>query len=74
VRLAFGDMAPQPVRARAAEQALQGATLDEAGIQNCIAAANEGLTPMDDALASAWYRLEVAPVYLRRLLLQRGGY
>ena len=74
VRLAFGGMAPQPVRAKAAEQALQGASLDEAGIQNCIAATNEGLTPMDDALASAWYRLEVAPVYLRRLLLQRGDY
>ena len=73
-RLAFGGMAPTPKRATASELALQGATLDEAGVQRCVAAVNEGMTPADDALASAWYRLEVAPVYLKRLLLQRGDY
>ena len=73
-RLAFSGMAPKPKRAAAAELALQGATLDEAGVQRCVAVTNEGMTPVDDSLASAWYRLEVAPVYLKRLLLQRGDY
>ena len=34
-----------------------------------LAVATEGLEPPDDALASAWYRRQVAPVHLRRLLL-----
>ncbi len=72
VRIAFGGMAPEPRRAMAAEQALQGASLDESGIQRCLAACTEGMAPADDSLASSWYRNEVAPVYLKRLLLQRS--
>ncbi len=74
VRIAFGGMAPQPRRAKAAEQALQGVSLDESNIQRCIDVCNEGLNPEDDALASGWYRTEIAPVYLKRLLLQRSDY
>jgi len=73
-RIAFGGMAPNPARANAAEAALTGASLDDAGIQRCVDVCNDGLSPEDDSLASAWYRLEVAPVYLKRLLLQRGEY
>lgn len=73
-RVVFGGMAPRPRRARAAEQALEGASLDEAGIQSCLAVANDGMEPVDDALASAWYRQQVAPVYLKRALLQRSEY
>jgi len=73
-RIAFGGMAPTPIRATAAEQALQGAGLDEAGIERCLASCTDGMSPDDDSLASAWYRLEVAPVYLKRLLLQRSDY
>jgi len=73
-RVVFGGMAPTPIRAGAAEQALQGASLDEAGVERCLASCTEGMSPEDDSLASAWYRLEVAPVYLKRMLLQRGDY
>ncbi len=73
-RIAFGGMSARPRRALAAEQALQGASLDEAGIERCISMCNDGLEPQNDALASAWYRAQVAPVYLKRLLLQRGEY
>ncbi|MEX2520331.1 MAG: xanthine dehydrogenase family protein subunit M, partial [Paracoccaceae bacterium] len=69
-RVAFGAMGPTPLRARAVEQALEGARLDEAGIARALSAATEGLEPPDDPLASAWYRREVAPVHLRRLLLE----
>ena len=72
-RIAFGAMAPTPVRARAAEAAIEGATLDENGISRALAAATQGLSPPDDGLASGWYRSQVAPVHLKRLLLGEGS-
>lgn len=72
-RIAFGAMAPTPVRAKAAEAALEGATLDESGIASALAAATQGLSPPDDGLASGWYRSQVAPVHLKRLLLGEGS-
>lgn len=71
-RVAYGAMAPTPVRMPAVEAALQGASLDETGIERALGAAAQGLSPPDDALASAWYRTEVAPVHLKRMLLGEG--
>ncbi len=71
-RVAYGNMAPTPVRASAVERALEGASLDENGISRALQAATEGLTPPTDAFASEWYRREVAPVHLKRLLLGQG--
>ena len=68
-RIALGSMAPTPLRARAAERALEGRSLDAATIGAAAAAAAEGTSPGDNALASAWYRREIVGVYLRRLLL-----
>jgi len=68
-RIALGCMADRPVRARAAEKALKGKTLDRDGIASALAAAAEGTTPITDPIASAWYRAEVLPVHLGRLLL-----
>lgn len=68
-RVVYGAMGPTPLRAAAVERALEGRSLDPAGVAPALAAATEGLAPPDDALASAWYRREVAPVHLRRLLL-----
>ena len=67
-RIAFGSMGATPLRARSAERALEGRSLNAASIAAAAAAALEGLAPVDDALASAWYRREVAAVHLRRLL------
>ncbi|MBY8975962.1 FAD binding domain-containing protein [Rhodobacteraceae bacterium NNCM2] len=69
VRIAYGAMGPTPLRVTAVEQALEGKALDPAGVSAALAVAAEGLSPPDDALASAWYRREVAAVHLRRLLL-----
>lgn len=68
VRVAFGAMGPTPLRAPSAERVLDGATLDPGVIARAAAAAVEGLDPPTDALASTWYRREVAGVHLRRLL------
>jgi CO/xanthine dehydrogenase FAD-binding subunit len=68
-RVALGSMAPMPLRARAAERALEGHSLDTATIDAAATAAVEGTSPGDNALASAWYRREIVGVHLRRLLL-----
>ncbi|MBO4224523.1 xanthine dehydrogenase family protein subunit M [Bradyrhizobium neotropicale] len=67
-RIALGSMAPTQIRARAAERALEGRTLDAATISAAAAAAVEGTSPADNALASGWYRREIVGVHLRRLL------
>ncbi len=71
-RIAFNNMGPVPMRARAAEQALQGGSLDEASVSRAAAVATQGMNPSTDWLASDWYRREVAPVHLKRLLLGRA--
>ena len=67
-RIALGSMAPTQIRARAAERALEGRSLDAATISAAAAAAAEGTSPTDNALGSAWYRREIIGVHLRRLL------
>jgi CO/xanthine dehydrogenase FAD-binding subunit len=69
-RIALGCMADRPVRAYAAEKALAGATLTEEGVVPAVAAIGEGIQPITDAIASAWYRAEVLPVHFRRMLLE----
>src|SRR5438445_193162 len=68
-RIALGCMAARPMRARAAEKALKGKSLDQNGIAAALATAGEGTSPITDPIASAWYRAEVLPVHLGRLLL-----
>ncbi len=68
-RIALGSMAPTQIRARAAERALEGRSLDDARDQRrALRPRNEGVSPADNALGSAWYRREIVGVHLRRLL------
>ena len=69
-RVAYGAMAPTPIRAKGVEAALVGRPRTVSGIVEALARADEGTSPVDDAIASAWYRRAVAPVHLRRLLLE----
>jgi CO/xanthine dehydrogenase FAD-binding subunit len=71
-RIAYGAMGRTPLRAKSAERALEGRSLDTAGIAPALAVAGDGTSPVDDAIASAWWRREILPVYLRRLLLGAG--
>jgi carbon-monoxide dehydrogenase medium subunit len=68
-RIALGGVAPAPLRARAAEDALVGRPLDRESAEAAAQAAREGTAPFDDAYASAWYRARVLPVHVRRALL-----
>ena len=67
-RVAYGAMAPTPIRAKGVERALEGRPLDAAAIGAARQAAGEGTRPATDAIASEWYRREVLPVHLGRLL------
>jgi CO/xanthine dehydrogenase FAD-binding subunit len=62
-RLALGGVAPRPVRAHAAEEALAAGDIEQAAERSVEAA-----DPSDDAYASAWYRRRVLPVHVRRAL------
>jgi CO/xanthine dehydrogenase FAD-binding subunit len=68
VRIAFGSVAATPVRAAAAEAALEGAPPTAASIDRAVAALLAELHPIDDVRSTAAYRLEVSGRVLRRLL------
>ncbi|OGO54479.1 MAG: hypothetical protein A2V85_05330 [Chloroflexi bacterium RBG_16_72_14] len=68
VRIAFGSVAATPIRATAAEAALEGAPPTAASIDRAVAALLAELRPIDDVRSTAAYRLEVSGRILRRLL------
>lgn len=68
VRVAFGAVAPTPVRSPRAEAALEGRRLDAATIAAAAAAARDEIKPIDDVRASAWYRRELVHNMTRRML------
>jgi carbon-monoxide dehydrogenase medium subunit len=70
VRLAAAGVAPYAVRLTTVEEALAGG----ASPADAAAHAIDGIDPYDDALASAWYRREVLPVLVARVIeqLQEG--
>jgi len=68
IRLAFGSVAPMPIRAPRTEAHLMGKALTDAVIEEAGAIAAAEITPIDDVRASAWYRRHLAAVYTKRLL------
>ena len=68
VRVAFGAVAPTPVRARRTEQALEGRRLDAATVARAAETARDEVSPIDDVRASAWYRKELIHNMTRRML------
>ncbi|TVR07837.1 MAG: xanthine dehydrogenase small subunit [Salinarimonadaceae bacterium] len=73
-RIAYGGMAGVPARARAAEAALIGASLDDpASWERALAALAQDFTPMSDHRASADYRALVARNLLFKALLEIAG-
>jgi CO/xanthine dehydrogenase FAD-binding subunit len=68
VRIAFGSVAATPVRARAAEAALEGAARTPGTVERAVDALRSELRPIDDVRSTAAYRLEASARILRRLL------
>ena len=67
-RLAFGGVAPSPVRAREAEDSLRGVEPTWDNVARAAAMARDALAPASDAFVSAGYRKLLAGVLARRAL------
>ena len=73
-RIAYGGMAATPKRARQAEQAVAGASLDRPSAWSAAAEALSGdFSPIDDHRASAAYRMRVARSLLVKALTEVAG-
>ena len=67
-RLAFGSVAPTPVRAEHAEAVLEGKQPSPEVIASACTALQRDIAPIDDVRAPARYRRIAAAVLLDRLL------
>jgi len=69
-RVVLGAVAPTPIRARKAEEVLQGRTLNEELIEKAAQAAADESRPISNVRASAGYRRDMVRVLTRRALEQ----
>lgn len=72
VRIAFGAVAPTPIRAPRTEAALEGHALDTATLDAAAEAAVVEIHPISDVRASDWYRRELVRNMLKRVLSHVG--
>jgi xanthine dehydrogenase small subunit len=69
-RIAFGGMADRPMRAAAAEAALEGKSWDEPALEQAMLALARDYAPLSDMRASSGYRMRAAQNLLRRFWLE----
>ena len=69
VRVAAAGVAPHAVRLGAVEETLAGGGAPADAAERAV----DGLEPLDDAVASAWYRKQVLPTLVRRALDAAAG-
>ncbi len=72
-RVAFGSVAPIPLRARHVEAALVGRPLDPGAIDAAVGAVARDIAPIDDIRSTARYRLRVAENIVRSWLEAEAG-
>lgn len=68
VRIAFGAVAPTPIRAPRTEAALEGRRPDGATLEAAVQAALGEIHPISDVRATDWYRRELIGNILKRVL------
>ena len=68
VRVAFGAVAPTPIRAPRTEATLEGHVPDAATLEAAVQAALEEVHPISDVRATDWYRRELIRNMLKRIL------
>jgi carbon-monoxide dehydrogenase medium subunit len=61
-RMAFGSVAPTPMRTRKAEQLLRGQAFSQELVDKASQMAAGEVTPIDDVRSEAWYRREAVRV------------
>jgi len=67
-RVAFGAVAPTPIRAPKTEAALEGRAADAATFDAAARTALEEIHPISDVRATDWYRRELVANMLKRVL------
>lgn len=67
-RMAFGAVAPIPMRGLETEAVIEGKQIDDTVIKAATARAAAEVSPIDDVRASAWYRRELIQTLTGRLL------
>jgi len=67
-RVAFGAVAPTPMRGEKTEALLEGRLLDEETIAAAAAMAQGEVLPISDVRGSAWYRKELIRTLTKRVL------
>jgi len=67
-RVAFGAVAPIPMRGLETESVIEGKVVEERIVNAASAKAAEEVSPIDDVRASAWYRRELIQTLTGRLL------
>ena len=67
VMIAMGVVAPRPMRARKAEEALKGKVISEKLLQEIGEIAASEATPRDSVRGEAWYRVEMIKVLIEGL-------
>ncbi|TAK86196.1 MAG: xanthine dehydrogenase family protein subunit M [Betaproteobacteria bacterium] len=72
VRIAFGAVAPTPIRAPRAEAVLEGREADAATLEAAAQAALGEIHPISDVRASDWYRRELVRNMLKRVISHVG--
>jgi xanthine dehydrogenase small subunit len=74
VRLALGSVADRPIRARATEAILEGASPTSETADRAAESLAAEIQPIDDVRSTADYRRAVAARVLRRLIRDAGGW
>jgi carbon-monoxide dehydrogenase medium subunit len=69
-RIAFGSVAPQPIRAYALEALLEGNAINDALLAECDALLKREISPIGDIRGTQSYRQAATGAILRRNLLQ----
>ncbi|MCX5804803.1 MAG: FAD binding domain-containing protein [Proteobacteria bacterium] len=69
-RIAMGVVAPRPIRARKAEEALKDRIISEALLTEVGEIAASEATPRDSFRGEAWYRKEMVKVLTKRAILK----
>lgn len=67
-RVAFGSVAPTPIRGRQTEAVLEGRPLDEAAAAAAAEAAQAEVSPISDVRGSAWYRGHLVGAFTEKLV------
>jgi aerobic carbon-monoxide dehydrogenase medium subunit len=70
VRIAMGVVAPRPIRAKKAEEAVRGKVVSEKLFEEIGEIAASESQPRDSIRGEAWYRREMVKVLTRRALLK----